>query len=153
MNVSISYFYHVRNMTPDVIPVSTAMYDPKWFHDFKGEFNVFVDKNNVINGIKILPLIPGPKTEGTCMGVNGDGNGCTHDSETCTFLRIYEEQLKRVNFKAMMNSFDNLSVKLKREVNEVVLLVHEKYDNPCSERVVLQKWFKENGVELKEWRK
>ncbi len=35
----------------------------------------------------------------------------------------------------------------------VVLIFHEKYDNPCSERWAVQQWFKENGMEIKEFNK
>ena len=36
---------------------------------------------------------------------------------------------------------------------KIVLLVHEKPDNPCSERLGLVKLFAEHGIELKEWTK
>jgi len=34
---------------------------------------------------------------------------------------------------------------------EIILIVHEVTDNPCSERTELVKWFKEHGVELEEY--
>ena len=32
-NFYISYFYQIRNMKHNTLPVSTAMWDPKWFHE------------------------------------------------------------------------------------------------------------------------
>ena len=33
MKIRISYFYQVRNFKPNMIPMSTAISDPAWFHD------------------------------------------------------------------------------------------------------------------------
>lgn len=151
MDIAISYFYHVRNMTPDVLPVSTAIYDPKWFHDFKGQNHIFVDKKGVINGVKALVLAPCPATEGTCAGSDGEADGCNHNPSDCKFLKLYREQIEKINFNEFVSMLEGLPIRLKREINTVVLMVHEKYDNPCSERVVLQEWFRKNGRELKEW--
>jgi hypothetical protein len=34
-----------------------------------------------------------------------------------------------------------------------ILLVHEAYDNPCSERWIIQQYFKEHGYNIKEFNK
>ena len=34
---------------------------------------------------------------------------------------------------------------------DLILLVYETPDNPCSERVAIQDWFKLYGLEVKEW--
>jgi len=36
---------------------------------------------------------------------------------------------------------------------DFALLVYETPQNPCSERVVIQQWFKDHGMEIKEWLK
>lgn len=36
---------------------------------------------------------------------------------------------------------------------EIILIVYETPDNPCSERRVLIDWFASNGYELEEYRK
>ena len=36
---------------------------------------------------------------------------------------------------------------------EIILLVYETQDNPCSERVALIDYFKKHGIELKEYKK
>ena len=50
MKFALGYFYQVRFFTPNMIPVSTALGDPKWYHQNKGQQFTFLDKNNVING-------------------------------------------------------------------------------------------------------
>ena len=42
-----SYFYQIRNFKPNMIPLSTALWDPKWFHKNKGHSFQFKDKNGV----------------------------------------------------------------------------------------------------------
>ena len=50
MKLAISYFYQIRFFKPYMIPVSTAHWDPAWYHDWAGAAHVFVDKRGVING-------------------------------------------------------------------------------------------------------
>ena len=50
MKVLITYFYNIRFLKQNQIPVSTAMWDPKWYHDFKDKDYIFKDKNGVYNG-------------------------------------------------------------------------------------------------------
>jgi len=33
MKVRISYFYQIRNFKTNMIPMSTALSDPAWYHD------------------------------------------------------------------------------------------------------------------------
>ena len=47
MQIMTSYFYQVRFMKPNMIPLSTALSDPQWFH--KGTYDKtiqFKDKNS-----------------------------------------------------------------------------------------------------------
>ena len=53
---------------------------------------------------------------------------------------------------------ERLALKIKNkegfeEEPEIVFLFHEAPDNPCSERWVVQQWFRANGYEISEWRK
>lgn len=89
--------------------------------------------------------------EGTCAGSNGEADGCNHDPSGCEFLRLYKEQIEEIDFNEFIEMIESLPKRLKRDISTVVLMVHEKYNNPCSERVVLQEWFRENGRELREW--
>ena len=40
-----------------------------------------------------------------------------------------------------------------QEEPEIILMVYEVPDNPCSERVELLRYFRENGIDIEEWKK
>lgn len=43
MKLCTSYFYRIRFFRPDIVPFSTAKWDPKWYHNFQGQANIFLD--------------------------------------------------------------------------------------------------------------
>ncbi len=145
MRFMVSYFYQVRFFTPDMIPFSTALWDPKWFHDAKGNGYSFVDKNGVINGLRAEFLSP--------VNVQ-QSHMCPCDErhpDECMFLRDYMDSLRRYDFNDMLRYFDDYAKYLGIDDPTVVLLVYETPDNPCSERRMLQAWFEENGASLPEF--
>lgn len=151
MKVCISYFYKVRFFKPWMIPVSTAVWDPKWFHNFLGPDMIVLDKNGVYNGIREPKLAPGPSCNGLCRGKDN----CSSNPEECDFLRAYKEQLDKLDFNELMGFFEQLGdfVCTSNKLGEepvVVLLVYETPDNPCGERWPLKQWFKEHGYDLEE---
>lgn len=152
MNIYISYFYMVRFFAPYEIPLSTAVWDPKWFHDFKGQDYAFIDKRGVFNGVRATMFAPGDTCSSLCRG----REGCQKTPETCDFLRLYAKQLERLDFHAFMKYLEQASTLFQEQLKlarpaDFVLLVHEAPDNPCSERVPLQTWFEKNGHPLYEW--
>lgn len=152
MKIKISYFYKVRFFKPNEIPLSTAISDPKWYHDNKSQEYSFKDKRGVVNGLRAPVFAPGPLTQGTCSG----REKCSGIPEKCRFLQLYYFQLKALDFSEIMRRFERLGNAVKEGEGfegepTIVLLVHEAPDNPCSERSVLIKWFKENNYELKEY--
>ena len=159
MNFYISYFYQVRFFKPNIVPISTCLSDPLWFHKgLSHRWGQFTDKNGVINGIRAEPLVPGPTCEGLCSGPDG----CKEkelNHTWCDFLWAYYNQLQKLSFKDIYIRFSNLEEQIKEELKildkdiDFVLIVYETPSNPCSERRMLQKWFKENGYDLKEWDK
>lgn len=151
MKFWISYFYNIRFLKPNQIPVSTAVWDPKWYHNFKGNSEVYLDKNGVLNGLRVEELNP--------QKLNAHGCPCKHkgDYKTCRFLREYREGLRRLNFQRLIDKLELIGSGWKNtagleEEPEIVLIVYEVPDNPCSERVPLIEWFAENGIELEEWK-
>lgn len=58
MKLAISYFYQIRNFKKNMLPLSTAVSDPAWFHENLNNNHIFIDKRGIINGIRILPLHP-----------------------------------------------------------------------------------------------
>lgn len=151
MKIMISTFHNIRNFTQNMIPISTAVWDPKWFHDFKGPDHVFKDKRGIYNGLRYLSLSPGITCEGLCRGPEDCGN--TPDS--CPFLTAYKKQLDNLNFDTMVDELTSMALLIENHEQFegepiIVLLVYEKPDNPCSERSALRAWFKEHGYELEE---
>lgn len=149
MKIYTSYFYQLRFFKPNMIPLSTALGDPLWFHNnTKNKDIIFLDRNGVINGLRILPLVP----DSTCSNLCKGREGCKKLGSTqCDFLSNYHAQLSKINFAEFMKNLEShisTVCKLFKIDDEpiVVILVHEAMTNPCSERVIIQKWFAENGM-------
>jgi hypothetical protein len=147
-----SYFYQVRFFPPNLIPISTAAWDPKWFHDGKGHSFQFKDKRGVINGIRAPIFAPGPDLSGYC------GPSCGMEPESCQFLLRYAVQLSQLNFEEVKARFESLRARILEnepslgDVN-FALIVHEAPTNKCSERVPIQQWFASHGIQVQEWSK
>ena len=45
IKIKTSYFYQIRNFTPNLIPVSTCLRDPNWYRPPQGE-EYYRDKRN-----------------------------------------------------------------------------------------------------------
>lgn len=151
MKIWTSYFYMVRFFKPWMIPLSTAVWDPKWFHEFKGQDYIWKDKNNVWNGLRLEILNPKECHAGGCP--------CSEKNyQKCRFLKEYREGLQeRINFDELMNYLRRISERAQEldgfsEEPEIMLLVHESPDNPCSERIPIQELFTSHGIEVKEWK-
>lgn len=131
-----------------MIPLSTAVFDPKWYHMMRNDKNfVFFDKNHVINGLRVDPLVPNKSCESLCKGPDN----CKDSSTNCQFLTTYQSQLNKINFKEFIKDLSELQVLNKTdEETYIVFIFHEAYDNPCSERWSVRNWFKENNYLLKE---
>lgn len=140
MKFYISYFYAVRFMKPNTVALSTAMSPPKWF----GRVSYW-DKRGVMNGLTATPFVP-IKSEEVC----GD---CSHDAQTCEIAKRYKAQLAQLDFQDMMRRFESIAARVvtNGEEPEIVLLVHEAPDNPCSERWALFDWFHSHGIDAQEY--
>lgn len=153
MQILISYFYQIRFFKPNMIPLSTAVWDPQWFHQGKGHNYQFKDKNGVWNGIRANDFMPGAECEGLCSGPKSCS---TSNPLDCPFLNTYRKQLNKLDFQNIMSRFEKLgkAVQEKEQFEEepiIVLIVYETPTNPCSERGPIIDWFKANGYDLKEF--
>lgn len=148
MNFYISYFGQFRNMTSKQICFSTAVWDPKWFHDFQGQDHKFV-KDGKIYGLRMPCFI--------CDDRSCSGQPCQYNPDNCQFLRAYSRHLHELNFNEIFDALTKTADLIAKELNveepDIVLLVHETPVNKCSERHALIRWFGENSIELKEWKK
>lgn len=152
IKVAITYFYQIRFFKPYMIPMSTAVWDPKWYHNFKTQDVCYIDRNGVVNGLRMEPLMPGKTCDGLCRGRETCATG---DPDNCDFLKEYAIQLSQINFEVFMKMVEEYAYQMKNKLGfeeepMVVFIVHEKYDNSCSERAVITDWFKQNGVECNE---
>ena len=151
MQIYTSYFYQVRFMKPYMVPLSTAVWGPKWFkqgHPWK-------DKNGVWNGLRAEVFAPGPLCEDLCRGPETCG---TRSPQSCLFLNTYRYQLDQLDYNDVIARCERLgnyiqSLEHFTEEPVIILLVHEAPQNPCSERRVIQEWFAANGKEVVEWQK
>ena len=160
MKILISYFYQVRNFKPYMIPFSIAAWDPGWYHNFnKCHYYAYVDKNGVLNGLRMPFLKPGSNCKGLCSGKELCKTlfGELIPNE-CLFLKEYKSQLKYLDFESIKDILEEQAIMVKerlgfKEEPVIVLLVHEAPNNPCSERWVLKDWFLDNGYVLEEYDK
>ena len=142
MKLYTSYFYQVRNFPKELVGLSTAIWNPKYLHF--GER----DSRGVLC-IDCPPFKPGKQCQGLCHG------DCRiPQPQTCSFLNTYYLQLKHLDFEWIMKKLCALNEKIKKEDNidsDFAFLVYETPNNLCSERFPIQKYFKDNGVEIEEW--
>lgn len=150
MNIYISYFYKIRFMNNNIIPVSTAIWDPKWYHENKG--NSYIFSSNTILGLRAEELNPSAiyDSHSDCSRT------CGKNPDSCEFLMKYYDYLNTLSYDEVIDhlyEFSKISQSiLHTEHNpDVCLIVHETPDNKCSERGPLQSWFSKYHKYLQEW--
>ena len=137
-----SYFYQIRNFKQNMIPISTAMYDPFWYQPPEGQ-EYYIDKRGIINGLRYEPLIVQSKGTHYCP--------CEEKESLqgqCECMKEYRQLLNTVNFNAMIKAFEYCLNKFNKDT--IVLMVYEAPNNLCSERRYLQEYFNFHGIECKE---
>lgn len=148
MNVYITYFYRLRFLPDNMIPVSTAMYNPKWY---TANGKLFIDNRGVVNGIAFKALSPHKiSSEDICV------KDCPKDPRSCSFLVKYDEYINSLDFYEVYSYLEKLVDVVKQITKtdkdyDVCLMVYEKPDNPCSERKTLIDYFAKHGIEVKEF--
>lgn len=144
MKIYISYWAQVRNFPTNLVGLNTTVWPPKWRPLGEDKRGIWV--------IDCPPLKPGPSCENLCRG------SCDpKHPEDCDFLKAYRKQLDEYGMDHFMESLNKLNRNFNADENldlyNFALIVFETPSNPCSERVVLQQWFKDNGIEVEEWQK
>lgn len=142
MNFSIftSYFYQIRNFTPNMIPVSTALSDPDWYRPREGQ-EYFLDNRGIVNGLRYEPLIVQREGVHTCPCDTRDL------APACPTMIEYEQLLHSlVDKERTLQAFEYCAAKFKKELDlpcepVIVLMVYETPSNKCSERAALQRFF------------
>ena len=149
MKIAISYFYQIRNFTKNMIPMSTCLSDPVWYHDNQGKNHIFKDKRGILNGLRLKPVIIQDKCEHICPCNNKNPNNCD-------FLKSYRKELDKIDFEKMYKGIENFSNRYKKEnkiKDEIIIaaIVYETPTNLCSERKALIDYFRTKGIEVKEF--
>lgn len=153
MKVRTSYFYQIRNFKRNMVPISTAIWDPAWFHNFTGDYShIFYDRRKILNGLRLEPIIE----QGRHSNHGPDVCPCEHKKyNSCSFLNNYRKNLENIDFNKMYNDMLDFAKNYKKEeeIDEeiiLVLIVYETPKNLCSERQSLIDYFNSHGVECKE---
>ena len=139
MKIATSYFYQIRNFKPNMIPVSTAMSDPKWYRPPAGK-QWYIDKRGIVCGLRYEPLIVQPYGTHICPCENKPLSACPTMLEYKDLLHtlVDKEQTLKA-FEYCLNKFN---------ADTIVLIVYEAPTNPCSERYALQEFFKCKELEI-----
>ena len=159
MKFFVSYFYQIRYFKPYQIPFSTAIWDPKWFHAYRNSDYTFLDKNGVLNGLRIKYLRPGIECSDLCRGPEGRTELRRYQTGIlCPFLYNYKKQLANLDYDEFRNYFDLYIPKIKTKIGfneepEVIFIVHEAPNNKCSEREMILNVLPQNGVNIQEWKR
>lgn len=151
--VRTSYFYQIRNFKRNMIPISTAVWDPAWYHNFTQDYNhLFKDKNGILNGLRLESVIE----QGRHSNHGPEVCPCEKkEYQVCSFLKQYRKNLENIDFKQMYNDMLNFAKEYKETENIkeeiiLVLIVYETPSNPCSERQPLIDYFNNKGIECEE---
>lgn len=155
MQFYISYFQQLRNFDKTFIPIDTSIWAPKWLDPSNGKHQ-YVNENGVIIGIKEESFL---MTEAEIPEEMCSGKPCPYMDKWphCQFLDAYWKHLQTIDFEGYLLPELNRIAEDVRKIThyegepKIVLMVHEKPENQCSERAGLIRLFKEHGIELKEW--
>ena len=151
MKFKTSYFYQIRFFKENQIPLSTAKWDPLWFHKNTRDYSLsFRDKRNVINGLRIDSLAPGKECDNLCRG----RDECNTDPNNCLFLQKYSEQLNKIDIKDLLSDIENILISHDIEITddtEIIFIVYETPENKCSERQTIINYFKSNNIDIAEF--
>jgi len=139
MQIYTSYFYQIRNFTPNIIPVSTCLSDPVWYRPPQDK-EYYIDKRGIVCGLRYEPLIVQQ------YGSHGCPCESRHLAPACPTMIEYEQLLfSLVDKEKTLKAFEHCCNKFNADT--IALIVYETPLNPCSERYALQRFF--NCKELK----
>ena len=148
MQIKTSYFYQIRHFSPNMIPVSICLSDPAWYHANQGKSHIYLDKKNVINGIRFEYMIVQKNVLHRCPCLE-------EEPDICPFLQEYKQELDKLDFNYIMERLNWLALYMQEKYKYIgepiiVFIFHEAWYNHCSERRPVQKFFQEHGIDCTE---
>jgi len=142
MKLYTSYWAQVRHFPTNLVGLSTCVWNPKWRPMGK-------DARGVIC-VDCPPFKPGRECDGLCNGKCDP----KHPAD-CLFLQNYKKQLDKVSLVTIQDSLGKLATQICADERlpevDFAFLFYETPTNPCSERVVVQQWFRERNIKIEEW--
>ena len=143
----ITNFYNIRFFPKEMLPVSTCMWDPKWY-----QANPPVrDKRGVVNGYNCFRLHMPEEMYKSIKEPCSHGNCDKLSSLPCKFMTTYAQYLKDLSFESVKQQIEEAAKRY--GCTDVCLMVAERPQILCAERPVLRGWFKSHGIDLIEWTK
>lgn len=136
MKIYTSYWAKVRDFPTNLVGLNTTVWPPKYRP-------LGTDKRGV-TVINCKPLVPGHECDYLCRGTCSPPH-----PQDCSFLQTYRKQLDKINFNEFYTYIEELSKKYNNA--DFAFIVFEPPTRNCSERVPIQNWFHDNGVEIEEW--
>ena len=136
MKIYTSYWSQVRNFPTNLVGLNTTVWPPKYRP-------LGTDKRGV-TVINCKPLVPGRECEYLCRGTCDPPH-----PQDCSFLQTYRKQLDKINFNEFYTYMGELSKKYNNA--DFAFIVFEPPTRNCSERIPIQNWFHDNGIEIEEW--
>ena len=136
MKIYTSYWAQVRNFPTNLVGLNTTVWPPKYRPlgtDARG-----------VTVINCKPLVPGRECDYLCRGTCNPPH-----PQDCSFLQTYRKQLDRINFNEFYTYIEELSKKYNNA--DFAFIVFEPPTRQCSERIPIQNWFHDNGIEIEEW--
>ena len=136
MKIYTSYWAQVRNFPTNLVGLNTTVWPPKYRPlgtDARG-----------VTVINCKPLVPGRECDYLCRGTCNPPH-----PQDCSFLQTYRKQLDKINFNEFYTYIEELSKKYNNA--DFAFIVFEPPTRQCSERIPIQNWFHDNGIEIEEW--
>ena len=136
MKIYTSYWAKVRDFPTNLVGLNTTVWPPKYRP-------LGTDKRGV-TVINCKPLVPGRECDYLCRGACNPPH-----PQDCSFLQTYRKQLDKINFNEFYTYIGELSKKYNNA--DFAFIVFEPPTRNCSERIPIQNWFHDNGIEIEEW--
>ena len=154
MEIYTSYFYQIRFFKPNMIPLSTARFQPKWYGT-----KPYVDKNGVMNGLCARPFVLPEYYWNLLVEKSTECKKECNQKDlvpNCGFMNIYREYLNTLDFNNIYSRCEKMADRIQKKIGfteepEIILIVHEAKSCNCAERPIIQEWFKNNGYPITEW--
>lgn len=154
MKIYLTSYYYIRFFTPNIIPISTTGGDPIWYHNgTKDQRICFLDKNNVMNGIREPSLSFDPSMfealDEPCQ------KNCPYriKAPNCQFMLNYTEQLRKLDLNTLVAEFGRVTEEVQKANHFtgepiIALITYEAPGCPCAEGPCILKAFKEQGIDI-----